>query len=71
MKRILWGCPVKDRKKAERRLRRDLKFYGGNGLGNCAKLDERHLTVIKRQFKDGSIWYQIEVDDVLLPLEYL
>ena len=54
-KRIFWGYPVKSLEKAQKRLEDDLKFFGGDGQGNCAKLDERNPKVVARTFKDGSI----------------
>jgi len=69
-KRCYWGYPVKSQSKAERRLTRDLKYYGGDGAGNCAMLDQRNPQIVKRTYRDGSTWYQVEVDDVTLPLEY-
>lgn len=68
-KRMRWGYPVKNRKKAEYQLKRDLKYYGGNGYGNCAKLDERNPLIIEKIHKGGSIWFHTEVDDILLDLE--
>ena len=69
MKRRNWGYPTKSLDKAQEKLKSDLRFYGNMGVGNCAKLDERHPLIIKRQHKDGSIWYQTEVDDIVLELE--
>ena len=69
MKRIRWGYPTKSLRKAQRKLERDLKFYGGIGAGNCAKLDERHPEIIPKRHKDGTVWYHTEVDDIRLDLE--
>lgn len=69
MKRIIWGYPTKSLEKAQKKLKIDLRFYGGNGAGNCAKLDERHPKIAERIHKDVSIWYHTEVDDILLDLE--
>ena len=69
MKRMRWGYPVKSLKKAQRKLQRDLKFYGGTGIGNCAQLDERNPKIVSKRRKDSSTWYYIEVDDILLDLE--
>lgn len=68
-KRVQWGYPYKTREKAEKKLAKDLKFYGGNGSGNCAKLDERNPQLVERIHKDGSIWFHVEVDDIVLDLE--
>lgn len=69
MKRIQWGYPTKSLKKAQKRLQRDLKFYGGTGDGNCARLDERNPNIVEKRHKDGAIWYHTEVDDIPLDLE--
>lgn len=68
MKRMWWGYPYKSREKAEKKLAKDLKFYGGSGSGNCAKLDERNPQLVERMHRDGSIWYYVEVDDIVLAL---
>ncbi len=68
-KRRLWGYPYKTRAKAEKKLKADLRFYGGDGIGNCAKLDERDPQIVERKHKDDSVWFYMEVDDVVLPLE--
>jgi len=69
VKRVQWGYPYKSQKKAKKKLAKDLKFYGGYGGGNCARLDERSPQIIEKEHKDGTIWYHIEVDDIILPLE--
>ncbi len=33
-KRITWGYPRKSEEALQRKLKRDLRFYGGNGDGN-------------------------------------
>jgi len=67
-KRISWGYPSKSRIKLERKLARDLKFYGASGPGDCAYLEKRHPKIEEKVRRDGSTWYQIMVDDVELPL---
>ena len=69
VKRRLWGYPTKSRERAEKKLKKDLKFYGGNGIGNCAKLDERNPKIVSKIHKDNSVWFHIEVDDIILDLE--
>lgn len=67
-KRIGWGYPTKSLERAQKKLKEDLKFYGAGGSGDCAKLDERHPEIVLRTHKDGSVWYYIEVDDIVLDL---
>ena len=69
MKSIMWGYPVKNYEKARKKLAKDLRFYGGDGVGNCAKLDERNPRIVEKRHRDGFVWYHTEVDDVVLPLE--
>ena len=68
-KRMWWGYPYKTREKAEKKLAKDLKFFGGIGAGNCAKLNERNPQLVERKHKDGSTWFYVEVDDIVLDLE--
>lgn len=68
MKKVCWGAPSKSREKVERKLEKDLKFYGVGGGGDCAYLDLRHPEIVEKVRKDSSTWYQIMVDDVALPL---
>ncbi len=67
-KRISWGYPTKLWAKINRRLENDLKFYGAGGRGDCAMLDLRHPEIVMKTRKDGSQWFQIEVDNIILPL---
>ena len=69
VKRVQWGYSYKSREKAEKKLVRDLKFYGGNGNGNCAMLDKRNPRLVEKIHKDNSIWFYVEVDDIILDLE--
>jgi len=69
VKRVQWRYPVKSLKRAEERLRRDLKFYGGTGDGNCAGLDERNPRIVPKTHKDGTVWYHTMVDDIILDPE--
>ncbi len=69
-KRIAWGYPRKSKVALQKKLRQDLKFYGKGSDGDCAFLDTRHPLIVTKTRKDGSIWYQIEVDDIPLPLAY-
>lgn len=66
--RITWGYPFKSWDKTCRKLERDLKYYGGDGDGNCAMLDRRHPAIELRKHQDGSDWFHIMVDDIPLPL---
>jgi len=68
MNRITWGFPTKSWTKACAKLKRDLRYYGGNGAGNCAMLDQRHPLIELKTHKDGSKWFHIMVDDIPLPL---
>ena len=68
MKRVTWGYPTKSLEKACQKLDSGLKFFGGDGAGNCAKLDERHPKIVPRQHKDGSTWFHTMVDDIVLDL---
>ena len=68
-KRMRWGYPSKSHDKIKHTLKVDLKFYGAGGGGDCALLDLRHPEIVERARRDGSVWYQIEVDDIALPLE--
>ena len=68
MKRACWGSPSKSRDKVEKKLKQDLKFYGAGGSGDCAYLDLRHPEIVTKVRVDSSVWYQIMVDDVVLPL---
>ena len=68
-KRIRWGYPTKSWDKIHKRLEHDLIFYGAGGPGDCAMLELRHPEIVMKTRKDGSQWFQIEVDDVYLPLQ--
>lgn len=70
MKKINWGYPTTSLEKANRKLRRDMKFYGAGGAGDCAMLDLRHPRIVRKIHKDKKVWYHIEVDDLPLPLEF-
>lgn len=70
VKRISWGYPSKSCDKVKRKLKKDLKFYGTGGRGDCALLDLRHPEIVTKTRKNGTIWYQVEVDDIPLPLAY-
>lgn len=67
-KRIGWGYPSKSWGKICRKLEADLRFYGAGGKGDCAMLELRHPEIVMKTRRDGSEWFQIEVDDVALPL---